>query len=96
MGYPPDYDKKAARNMIKVASIQLWHNDDESKQDRIAHAEQLIDSAADCDLILLPELWDIGWWSFDIYHQASEPLPGGNSLQNSGKSKKGKCLHFGG
>jgi len=62
--------------MIKVASIQLWHNDDESKQDRIAHAEQLIDSAADCDLILLPELWDIGWWSFDIYHQVSGPLPG--------------------
>jgi len=76
MGYPPNYDKQAGGNMIKVASIQLWHNDDESKQDRIAHAEQLIDSAADCDLILLPELWDIGWWSFDIYHQASEPLPG--------------------
>ena len=50
--------------MVKVASIQLWHSDDDSKQDRITHAEQLIDSVADSDLILLPEIWNIGWWSF--------------------------------
>ena len=62
--------------MIKVACIQLWHNDDESKQDRIARAEQLVDSAADCDLILLPEIWNIGWCSFDLYHKECEPLQG--------------------
>lgn len=62
--------------MIRVASIQLWHNDDDSKQDRITHAEQLIDSAAESDLILLPELWNIGWWSFDIYRESSETLQG--------------------
>jgi len=62
--------------MIKVASIQLWHNDDDSKEDRITHAEQLIDSAAGSDLILLPEIWNIGWWSFDIYREASEPIRG--------------------
>ncbi len=63
-------------NMIKVASIQLWHNDGDSKENRIAHAEQLIDSVSDSDLILLPEVWNIGWWSFDMYHEDSETLQG--------------------
>jgi len=73
--------------MIKVASIQLWHNDDDSKQDRIAHAEQLIDSAADSDLILLPEIWNIGWWSFDIYSESSETLHGETISRIAEKAK---------
>lgn len=65
--------------MIKVASIQLWHNDDDSddsKEDRITHAEQLIDSAAESDLILLAEVWNTGWWSFNMYCEGSETLQG--------------------
>ena len=73
--------------MIKVACIQLWHNDDDSKQDRIAHAEQLIDSAADSDLILLPEIWNIGWWSFDIYRESSETLHGETISRIAEKAK---------
>lgn len=66
------YEKK----MIKVASIQLWLSDDDSKEDRIKQVEQLIDSASDADLILLPEVWNIGWYSFDMYHDGSESLDG--------------------
>jgi len=73
--------------MIKVASIQLWHNDDDSKQDRIAHAEQLIDSAAGSDLILLPEIWNIGWWSFDMYRESSETLQGETISRIAEKAK---------
>jgi len=73
--------------MIKVASIQLWHNDDDSKQGRITHAEQLIDSVADSDLILLPEIWNIGWWSFDIYREASETLQGETISRMAEKAK---------
>jgi predicted amidohydrolase len=62
--------------MIKVACIQLWHDDKDTKEDRIARAEQLIDSAAESDLILLPEVWNIGWWSFDMYNEGSETLEG--------------------
>lgn len=62
--------------MTKVASIQLWHNDGDSKENRIANAEQLIDSVSDSDLILLPEIWNIGWWSFDMYREGSETLQG--------------------
>lgn len=73
--------------MIKVASIQLWHNDDESKQDRIACAEQFIDSVADSDLILLPEIWNIGWQSFDIYREGSESLQGETISRIAEKAK---------
>lgn len=73
--------------MIKVASIQLWHNDDDSKESRITHAEQLIDSVADSDLILLPETWNIGWWSFDIYSEGSETLQGETISRIATKAK---------
>lgn len=73
--------------MVKVASIQLWHNDDDSKEDRITHAEQLIDSVAESDLILLPEIWNIGWWSFDIYRESSETLQGETVSRIAEKAK---------
>lgn len=74
-------------NVVKVASIQLWHNDDDSKEDRINHAEQLIDSAADSDFILLPEIWNIGWRSFDIYRESSETLQGETISRIAAKAK---------
>ncbi|MDH5781480.1 MAG: carbon-nitrogen family hydrolase [Dehalococcoidia bacterium] len=62
--------------MSKVASIQCWFTDEDSKEDRIRHVEELIDRAADADLILLPEVWNIGWYSFEMYHDGSETLQG--------------------
>ena len=62
--------------MFRVASIQLWFSDDNSKEERIEQVEDLINSASDCDLILLPELWNIGWFSFDMYRDSSESLDG--------------------
>jgi len=47
--------------MFKVASIQYEFSEKSSKEDRIKKAERLIDSVADADLILLPELWNFGW-----------------------------------
>jgi len=60
--------------MTKVASIQYWFSDKDSKEERIRHVEELIDKAVDADLILLPEVWNIGWLSFDMYRDGSEPL----------------------
>jgi predicted amidohydrolase len=73
--------------MIKIASIQLWHNDNDSQQDRITHVEQIIDNVADSDLILLPEAWNIGWWSFDMYHEGSETLDGETISRMAEKAK---------
>ncbi|MBI2830408.1 MAG: carbon-nitrogen family hydrolase [Chloroflexi bacterium] len=73
--------------MTKVACIQLWHNDGFSKEERIAHAERLIDSAAGSDLILLPEIWNLGWWSFDSYRENSETLHGETVSRIAEKAK---------
>jgi len=74
--------------MITIACIQLWHNDDDSKKDRISHAEKLIDSAAGTDLILLPEIWNIGWWSFNKYEAESETLQGETISRIAEKAKE--------
>ncbi len=62
--------------MYKVACIQFGINDAHSKKERIAHAAELIDQAADADLIVLPEVWNIGWWNWDLYKTEAETLEG--------------------
>jgi len=74
--------------MIKVGCVQLWHDDKETNQDRITRAEQLVDSAADCDLIVLPELWYVGVWSYDVYRESSEPVNGEIVSRFAEKAKK--------
>ncbi|MFC1992750.1 nitrilase-related carbon-nitrogen hydrolase [Chloroflexota bacterium] len=82
--------------MVKVGCIQLWHNDEDTKQDRIACAERLIDSAADCDLIVLAELWNTGVWSYDIYHEFSEPIQGETVNRIAEKARKVNAYIFAG
>lgn len=48
---------------IKIASIQLWLSEGDSKSKRIDYIEKLIDQNSDVDLILLPELWG-NWLAF--------------------------------
>ena len=74
--------------MFKVASIQTLHRDSDTKADRIAHVEQLIDKAADADVILLPETWNVGWWSFDKWREESETLDGETTSRMAEKAKQ--------
>ncbi len=62
--------------MYKVASLQLEINDQQSKQDRIQYALEQMESARDADLILLPEIWNTGYFNFDLYTEESETLDG--------------------
>jgi predicted amidohydrolase len=60
---------------IKVAVVQL-NVDDGDKEARVAHAEQQIVKARGAKLILLPELWNVGYFAFDQYEKQSELLEG--------------------
>lgn len=73
--------------MIKVASIQYWFSDDNTKEERIRHIENLIDQAAEADLILLPEVWNIGWRCFDKYREESETIEG-ETISRIGKKAR--------
>jgi predicted amidohydrolase len=53
---------------MKIASVQLGIRDDESKAERTERALALVEGCAGADLILLPEIWNTGYFGFDRYH----------------------------
>ena len=59
-----------------IASIQMQIHDDSKKAESIARAEELIDEAGPAELIVLPEIWNIGYFSFDRYVSESETAYG--------------------
>ena len=62
--------------MIRIACLQIKYSDDESKEDRFSRVERMIDGAAGADLIVLPETWSVGWYSFDSWRESSETVNG--------------------
>lgn len=81
---------------IQVVSIQM-NIGDESKAERIKRAEALLDRAKGADLVILPEIWNIGYFSFDLYEKESECVDGETSQRMSAKAKEhGYYLHTGG
>lgn len=80
---------------MKVASIQL-NVGDESKSQRICHVETLLDQVKGADLVILPEIWNIGYFSFDFYDKESESINGETAQRMSAKAKEhGFYLHMG-
>lgn len=73
---------------MKVATIQLSINACESKKERIKRVEGIIDQLEGSDLILLPELWNVGFFSFDNYRTESETMQGETVTMLSEKAKK--------
>ncbi|MBI4321901.1 MAG: carbon-nitrogen family hydrolase [Chloroflexi bacterium] len=73
---------------MKVASIQLEIVDTESKSDRVARVERIVDALPDVDLIVLPEIWNVGYFSFDSYDEGSESLDGETLTRMAAKAKQ--------
>ena len=81
--------------VVRARSIQLEIGD-ESKPQRIERAEALLDQASDGDLVILPEIWNIGYFCFDLYSKESEPIDGETATRMSAKARKHGCyLHAG-
>lgn len=82
---------------MKIASIQLEINDQESKEQRIERAARLVDQAAgEADLILLPEIWATGYFSFDKYAEEAETIDGPFVRLFSEKAKRHGIYLFAG
>jgi len=60
---------------MRIASIQLKVIE-ESKDKALEHATRMIRQCREADLILLPELWNIGFMSFDRYRNEAETQDG--------------------
>ncbi|MCW3767351.1 MULTISPECIES: carbon-nitrogen family hydrolase [Paenarthrobacter] len=61
---------------MDIALVQLSSPDDESQNQRIERAEQLLRAQEAADLIVLPELWSAGYFHFDQYPELSETVDG--------------------
>ena len=73
--------------MIRVALVQLEPQAG-PKEERLAHALELIERARGANLILLPELWTIGYLRFERYRDESEPLEGLTIATLAAKAKE--------
>ncbi|RRN72233.1 carbon-nitrogen family hydrolase [Peribacillus simplex] len=81
---------------MKIASIQLEIKDSESKNARIDRVESMIDGLKGQDLIVLPETWATGYFSFDRYIDESEELNGDFVQRFSSKAKEVHSYIFAG
>ena len=78
---------------MRVTSIQLAMTD-QPKEKNIAHALRMIDAAPQSDLILLPEIWPCGFFSFDRYERDSESLDGSIVNACKDKAREKNCYIF--
>jgi len=60
---------------MQITSIQLEIKD-RSKEETLEHVLGFLTEAPRSDLILLPEIWTCGYFSFERYWNDSEPLDG--------------------
>lgn len=80
---------------IQVASIQLKIDDSEKRQ-RLEAAEGLLDQVKGFDLVILPEIWNIGYFSFDRYVREAETLDGETVRRMAAKARSHRFfLHAG-
>lgn len=80
---------------MRIVSIQMEIGD-RPKAENLARAEALIRRAAGADLILLPEIWNLGYFSFDRYAADAEPLDGETVTHLRGAARAANAYLFGG
>jgi predicted amidohydrolase len=73
---------------MRIASLQIEIHDDMEKRDTITRAEKLIDGIGTIDLVILPEIWNIGYFSFDKYIAESETCNGETITRMRSKAKE--------
>jgi len=80
---------------MEVASIQLSVVEGD-KDETLKKAKDAIEKCSDVDLIILPEIWNIGFMSFDQYVEKAETIDGPTpTLMRELARKKGIFLHSG-
>jgi predicted amidohydrolase len=67
---------------------------DRPKEKNVEHALGMIDSAPPGDLILLPEIWPCGFFSFDRYERESERIDGAIVKAFKDKAREKNCYLF--
>ena len=78
---------------MRISSIQLEINE-RPKAETLKYVLNLMEEARGSDLILLPEIWSIGYFSFSRYKSESEPQDGPTVKALQNKAAELKCHIF--
>jgi predicted amidohydrolase len=66
----------AAATVVRAALVQLDFDPGEGYDERVARVLALVAAQRDCDLVVLPELWPNGGFTYDTWEATAEPLDG--------------------
>ena len=80
---------------MRIVSIQMEVGD-RDKAENLARAQALIRRSEGADLILLPEIWNVGYFSFDRYAAEAEPLEGETVAHLRAAARAANAYLFGG
>ena len=81
---------------MKVALIQAASPPGEPAGERRQRVGDMVCSAAGADLVMLPELWEPGYFEFGDYERLAEPWPGGTVTAAGEWARQLGCyLHLG-
>jgi predicted amidohydrolase len=69
-------EQSAVRASLRTAAVQMRYSSAESVAARIERARALVAAAAPADLVVLPELWAHGGFSYGQWAEAAETLDG--------------------
>lgn len=61
---------------MRASLIQMGMDPDESVESRRVRAASLVRDQSDVDLVVLPELWNLGAFAYDSFATGAEPLDG--------------------
>jgi len=61
---------------VQIAAVQFRFDENEAFDERVRRAVALVGSAADADLVVLPELWPNGAFAYDQWDATAETLDG--------------------
>lgn len=90
-------DRKDTKEIaMRVAIVQIASPDDEDRAARIDRVETTLLAIEGADLIVLPELWSVGYFHFDEYESMAETLSGPTMTMCSRVAAElGAHLHIG-
>ena len=81
---------------LRVVCLQVQPRGAQSREEHLDEVSQQVRSASDADLIVLPELWNVGYFAFDEYEDAAEPADGPTAERLSMLAREvGVVLHCG-
>ena len=81
---------------MDVACVQAAFSPDADTPARIEHVLSLLRYVRDVDLVVLPELWHVGYFNFDRYEAGAEPVHGQTVSALAGAARElGAFVHAG-